>query len=119
MSNKPVVTRAYYGAVVNPESLDSYNLWPRALIAVDSEGNIAWIKADVKHKEVKELLRKHDGVQLMKLDTSEFLMPGFVDTHTVSTVCNILLKMLANVFQHAPQVPNLGRLVALFFSLTV
>ena len=76
------IVTAYYGAVINPEDLRSYSLWPRALIAVEANGDIAWIEKDVQPVDVRQFLK--DGIKLVELSNSEFLLPGFIDTHTVS-----------------------------------
>lgn len=86
MLGKPSLPVAYYGAIVNPETLDSYSLWPRALIVLDSKGNIALIEEDVEPSKVTQLLSRRGldrKAPLIRLRSSEFLLPGFVDTHTV------------------------------------
>ncbi|KAF9500518.1 Metallo-dependent hydrolase [Pleurotus eryngii] len=83
----------YYGAVVNPQSLTSYQALARCLLAVSSEGTIDWIVDDVDDSMVQEVMSQKGCVdaEVVPLREGEFLMPGFVDTHT-----------------HAPQVPNMG-----------
>ncbi|KAI5124565.1 hypothetical protein M0805_003085 [Coniferiporia weirii] len=103
MSNNPLSTvSVYYGAVISPESLTSYSALPRALIAVDPTGHISWIEPDVEPDQLRAVIeRKLPEIQvsagtevyvaLTELKDGEFILPGFVDTHT-----------------HAPQVPNMG-----------
>jgi guanine deaminase len=78
---------AYYGPVINPLSLTDYLSLPQCLILVSSEGNIEEIYEDVQSSQVQELLVKHDytgpGVSFTQLKDGKFLMPGFIDTHTV------------------------------------
>ncbi|EAU88645.1 guanine deaminase [Coprinopsis cinerea okayama7 len=89
-------TTTFYGAVINPKSLTSYAALPRCLLAVGPTGNIDWIVKDVAPHELQDALAQKGHVDiasanLVELKEGEFLMPGFVDTHT-----------------HAPQVPNIG-----------
>ncbi|KAF9053028.1 hypothetical protein BJ165DRAFT_1400387 [Panaeolus papilionaceus] len=84
----------YYGAVVNPRSLKAYDLWPRCLLAVNAQGIIDWVVEDVIPHELQDILASKGytiETDFVALKDSEFLIPGFVDTHT-----------------HAPQVPNMG-----------
>ncbi|KAJ3883679.1 Metallo-dependent hydrolase [Lentinula edodes] len=90
----PVVT-VYYGSLINPTTLTTYEATASCLLAVNAQGNIDWIVHDVKDSSVQEtLLQKgllDTDVEIVELREGQFIMPGFVDTHT-----------------HAPQVPNLG-----------
>ncbi|KDR73640.1 hypothetical protein GALMADRAFT_100454 [Galerina marginata CBS 339.88] len=83
----------YYGAIVNPISLTSYSASPRCLLAVNAAGNIDWVVDDVEPHELQETLaaKGYVDVDVVALKDGEFLIPGFIDTHT-----------------HAPQVPNMG-----------
>lgn len=87
----------FYGSLVTPRSLTAYAALPEALVAVGHDGNIAWLEEDVPVHELQNVLIKH-GIALeegrtllVELKQDEFLLPGFIDTHT-----------------HAPQVPNIG-----------
>ncbi|KAF8635512.1 hypothetical protein AX17_003902 [Amanita inopinata Kibby_2008] len=83
----------FYGAVINPESLTSYEALPRCLLVVGPDGTIDWMVEDVKEHLVQDILA-HKGlidVDVVSLKQGEFIIPGFVDTHT-----------------HAPQFPNIG-----------
>ncbi|KAH8827003.1 Metallo-dependent hydrolase [Flagelloscypha sp. PMI_526] len=83
-----------YGPVVNPVSPTSLDALPRCLLAVNEAGTIDWIEPDVIPSQIQETLAKHgyDGTpDLIELKHGQFLMPGFIDTHT-----------------HAPQFPNIG-----------
>ena len=83
----------FYGAIINPQSLTSYDCLPRALIAVDAKGDIAWLVEDVDHSRIHQIIhtklkdsQTHPGdvtFSLRELTDGEFILPGFVDTHTV------------------------------------
>ncbi|EDR03286.1 uncharacterized protein LACBIDRAFT_185911 [Laccaria bicolor S238N-H82] len=83
----------FYGAVINPTSLTAYSAFPRSLIAVGPTGNIEWITEEVLPHQLQDELAQRGCLSedLVELKDGEFLIPGFVDTHT-----------------HAPQVPNMG-----------
>ncbi|KAL1721068.1 hypothetical protein EV715DRAFT_288613 [Schizophyllum commune] len=85
--------RIYYGAVVNPQTLTESQLLPRCLLAVGDAGTIEWIVEDIDGSLIQETLAQKGCVdaEVTELRHGEFLMPGFVDTHT-----------------HAPQKPNIG-----------
>ncbi|EJD05871.1 guanine deaminase [Fomitiporia mediterranea MF3/22] len=104
MSNPRLsVTSVFYGAVINPQNLREYAILPRAVIALDPSGNIAWIEHDVAPNDMQDVINHRLSetyvpagnaahVTITRLEDGEFILPGFVDTHT-----------------HAPQVPNTGR----------
>ncbi|KAH9945880.1 guanine deaminase [Epithele typhae] len=86
----------FYGALISPISLTTYDALPRALLAVSrATGDIDWVERDVPPEALQHVLARHgllaDDVELVELKHGEFLMPGFIDTHI-----------------HAPQVPNIG-----------
>ncbi|VDB82910.1 unnamed protein product [Peniophora sp. CBMAI 1063] len=83
----------FYGPLVTPLSLTEYAALPRALICVSPDGDIAWRIDDVAPYDLQLALSTHGAAdaELVELRRGEFLLPGFVDTHT-----------------HAPQVPNIG-----------
>lgn len=111
----------FYGAVVTPKTLTSYDALPHALLCVSrSTGNIDWIESDVPASSLQDVLAKHGfvdlaDVELVELKQGEFLLPGFIDTHTVRTQFrlsafeSVNADSCNNAVQHAPQVPNLGR----------
>ncbi|KAF5330752.1 hypothetical protein D9619_005321 [Psilocybe cf. subviscida] len=92
MPGTPLPT-IFYGAVVNPISLSEYAALPHCLIAVGETGNIDWIVDNVEAHELQDALALKGIVDapVIALKDGEFIMPGFIDTHT-----------------HAPQVPNMG-----------
>lgn len=77
----------FYGPVINPISLTTYSAYPRCLLAVNKSGNIDWVVDDVEPSVLQEVLASKgyiDAAQvLVELKEGEFLMPGFIDTHTV------------------------------------
>ncbi|KAG8907518.1 hypothetical protein FRB99_003891 [Tulasnella sp. 403] len=87
--------RIIYGGVVHALSLTKLEILERGLIAVGADGKIAWVEGDVEGSRLQEVVSSHgwtlDGVEFVELKKGEWVMPGFVDTHT-----------------HAPQYPNLG-----------
>jgi guanine deaminase len=76
----------FYGGVVNPESLTAYAALPRCLLAVGASGNIEWVVEEVAAHELQDTLALKGCIDadIIELKDGEFLMPGFVDTHTVS-----------------------------------
>ena len=81
----------FYGPIINPATLTDYTIFPRALLAVDSSGNIAWVEqdvdsCDVQHivdqrvSELKASLGSDLHVIVTELRDGEFILPGFVDT---------------------------------------
>lgn len=105
----------YYGALVDPVDLRTFRALPRALLAVAPRGDIAWLEEDVPAHALQEVLAAHGlpdaGAEVVPLRRGEFLMPGFVDTHTVRFFRRFLGVPDAYLAagQHAPQVPNIGR----------
>ncbi|KAH9043273.1 guanine deaminase [Lactarius pseudohatsudake] len=83
----------FYGPLVNPKSTSSLLLLPNSLLAVAANGEIGWIEHNVHPSSVQDVLARHGSLDtpLVALKHGEFIIPGFVDTHT-----------------HAPQVPNIG-----------
>jgi guanine deaminase len=82
----PSETRTiFYGPLVNPESLSYFQAFPRCLIAVAASGQIDWIEEDVHESALLNVLAQHGSldVPLVNLRHGEFILPGFVDTHTV------------------------------------
>lgn len=80
--------KIFYGAVINPTSLTSYSSSPYSLIAIGPEGNIDWIINDVEPHGLQETLASKGciDVEVVALKDGEFLVPGFIDTHTVRII---------------------------------
>ncbi|KIJ41896.1 hypothetical protein M422DRAFT_68111 [Sphaerobolus stellatus SS14] len=88
------ILRLFYGPIISPVTPRLAKYLPHALICIDN-GTISWIEEDIKHEgELSKVLEAKDivGCEVTRLRHGQFLMPGFIDTHT-----------------HAPQFPNLGR----------
>ncbi|PFH51741.1 hypothetical protein AMATHDRAFT_58597 [Amanita thiersii Skay4041] len=83
----------FYGAVINPESLTTYRALPRCLLLIGPDGTIDWMIEDVKEHLLQDTLAQKGliNADVTFLQDGEFLIPGFIDTHT-----------------HAPQFLNLG-----------
>lgn len=85
------MTTLFYGGLITPETLTSYRALPHALLSVEqSTGVILWVEDDVPSYALQEILSKHGielgaGSELVELKDGEFLIPGFIDTHTVSS----------------------------------
>ena len=83
----PTVTQAavFYGAIVNPKSTASFLLLPNSLLAVAASGEVDWIEDNVHPSLVQDVLARHGSLDtpFIALKNGEFILPGFVDTHTV------------------------------------
>jgi hypothetical protein len=79
-------TTLFYGPVISPVSLTTYKALPRCLLAVGTSGNIEWIVDEVPGHVLQETLAAKSCVDadIIELRAGEFLLPGFIDTHTVS-----------------------------------
>lgn len=75
----------FYGSVINPISLVSYSASPLCLLAVDTLGNIDWLVDDVEPHNLQETLASKGYIdsEVIALREGEFIIPGFIDTHTV------------------------------------
>jgi len=78
--------RIYYGPVITPESLTSYKAFPKCLLSVGHSGDIVWIVEHVPETLLQDTLAQKGCMDfdVTVLSTGEFLIPGFIDTHTVS-----------------------------------
>ncbi|CAE6397310.1 unnamed protein product [Rhizoctonia solani] len=88
--------RLFHGAIITPVSVHKAEFWPKALLYVNPAGTIEWIVSDVEPSEIQSValekgLVVDDSIDIYELRHGEWLMPGFIDTHT-----------------HAPQFPNIG-----------
>jgi len=78
----------FYGSLVNPETLTSYKTSLNTLVAVNSHGIIDWVVRDVSDALVQTTLLEKGcpDAEVVDLKGGQFMMPGFVDTHTVLSV---------------------------------
>ncbi|KAF8808969.1 Metallo-dependent hydrolase [Phlegmacium glaucopus] len=83
----------FYGAVINPISLTCYSILPQCLLSIDPSGRIEWMIGNIERHELQETLTSKGcvDIDIVILGDGQFLMPGFIDTHT-----------------HAPQFPIMG-----------
>ncbi len=56
-----------------------------APLAIGSSGHIDWIEEDVHESALQDVLARHASLEahIVCLGHGEFIIPGFVDTHTV------------------------------------
>ncbi|GAA6031719.1 hypothetical protein JCM8097_001951 [Rhodosporidiobolus ruineniae] len=91
----PLARRVFHGTLVHSRSLTDIEYLQDALLGVDEAGGIAFVEKAVPVDEVDERLSRlgwgDTDVEMVRLRKGEFLIPGFVDTHT-----------------HAPQYLNLA-----------
>ena len=68
----------YYGCLINPLDLTSYQALPRCLLAVNGAGNIDFIVDDVEESMVQQVLSEkgYIDVEVTPLKRSEFILPG-------------------------------------------
>ena len=74
----------YYGPVITPESLTQYKALPKCLLSVGPSGNIDWIVEHVPEHLLQDTLALKGciDIDVTTLKTGEFIIPGFIDTHT-------------------------------------
>ena len=97
----PSETRTiFYGPLVNPKSLSYFQALPRCLLAVGASGQIDWIEEDVQESALLNVLAQHGslGIPLVSLRHGEFILPGFVDTHTVRVFLSEAVAVRLRVF---------------------
>lgn len=84
----------FYGPLVNPKSLSSFQALPRCLLAIGSSGHIDWIEEDVHESALQNVLAQHASLEarLVILRHGEFILPGFVDTHTVRILLTEVMR---------------------------
>lgn len=77
----------FYGAVINPVSLTDFEKLPTCLLAVGPDGTIAWIVKKVPAHLLQDTLAEKGlvDVDVVVLKEGEFIIPGFIDTHTVES----------------------------------
>lgn len=75
----------FYGAVVTPVDATTWKALPRCLFCVGSTGNIDWMLEHIHENKLYEALSQkgHLVAEVVALRDGEFIIPGFIDTHTV------------------------------------
>lgn len=88
----------YHGAVINPQTLTSYDALPNCLLAVSPDGDVEWMVDDVDDSMVQEIMSQKGclDAEVIDLKHGEFIIPGFIDTHTVSPHFNSGWGMQSN-----------------------
>lgn len=74
-----------YGAVITPVDSRTWKALPMCLMEIGSTGNIDWILDYVEENQLEEALSQKGLAtsQVVYLKDGEFIIPGFIDTHTV------------------------------------
>ncbi|RYP74753.1 hypothetical protein DL771_002817 [Monosporascus sp. 5C6A] len=76
----------FHGTLIHSRSLGDLAILQNALLVLEADGRIAAVREDVPRGEVPEVLRTlriggDDHANIRYLHRTEFLIPGFVDTH--------------------------------------
>ena len=79
------ISSVYYGSVVNTVSPASYDTLLNCLIGVNRQGDIEWIVDRVPVTAIQDTLAQKGcpDADTVILSAGEFIIPGFIDTHTV------------------------------------
>lgn len=74
---------AIYGTIIHCLNITELQLQENTLLVVDKSGRISSIDSPVSREEAPSVLRSrgHVGTEIKYLSPSQFLIPGFVDTH--------------------------------------
>ena len=85
----------FYGPVINPISLTHFDTLPYCLLSIDPSGKIEWMIDNVYEHQLQKTLSSKalSHAKIVYLKDGEFLMPGFIDTHTV-TRCSLIVRDL-------------------------
>ena len=88
----------FYGPVINPVSLKAYDILPKAVFAVNEYGNIEWLFKEVEPHNLQDVLasKGYVDVDVVELKDGQFLLPGFVDTHTVRSAAQCPIEQTAD-----------------------
>ena len=88
----------YHGAVINPKTVDSYDALPKCLLAVLPSGEIAWMVEHVVDAMVLEVMSQKGCLEaeVVSLQSGEFIIPGFIDTHTVCFPVVIIVYLICS-----------------------
>jgi len=99
-SSSSAISTIFYGAVINPTSLRTYSALPRCLLAVDATGDIDWVVEDVEPHSLQETLasKGYIDAQVVPLKEGQFIIPGFIDTHTVTSTLLSTRDRISNAY---------------------
>lgn len=81
----------FYGALITSQSPYLIKYLPHALICVE-KGIIQWMEEDISDAQLHAALSSR-GLQessVVRLQRGKFLIPGFIDTHTVCLILSSL-----------------------------
>lgn len=83
-----------YGAVITPVDSRTWKALPMCLMEIGSTGNIDWMLDCVKENQLEEALSQKGLAtsQVVYLKDGEFIIPGFIDTHTVCA-CILFVRL--------------------------
>lgn len=77
----------YLGAIAHSLDLQQIEYVNQAILCVGPDGLIEWVE-HAAPEQLEEVAARHslslNDVQIVELDSDEFLCPGMIDTHTVS-----------------------------------
>ncbi|CAG8657024.1 2053_t:CDS:2, partial [Acaulospora morrowiae] len=87
------ISLVFHGTLIHSLSLTKLEIILSALLGIDEFGKIAFVEKNLTDQNANSILNKWEtaGAKIVRLSKRQFLIPGFVDTHT-----------------HAPQYPNAG-----------
>ncbi|RKP06801.1 guanine deaminase [Thamnocephalis sphaerospora] len=75
------IARLFYGTVVQPSSLTRLEIARHAIVGVGHDGRVAFVRRNASLLQLEETLQHCHTDQVVRLKDSQFLLPGFVDTH--------------------------------------
>ena len=75
---------AFYGTLIHAISVQDVEVIAKGLLVVGKEGKVALLEKDVEEDRIDSILAKHkfSAVSVKKFKKGEFLIPGFIDTHS-------------------------------------
>ncbi len=75
---------AFHGTLIHAISAQDTEVVTHGLLVVGKDGKIALLEKDVEEGKVDSILaeQKLSAVSVKKLKRGEFLIPGFIDTHS-------------------------------------
>ncbi|KAF0546615.1 guanine deaminase [Gigaspora margarita] len=88
------ISQIFYGTLIHSLSLTELEFIHNALLGVNNQGKIVFLERNVSNEQtLRDIIKKWETTEdkVVRLTNRQFLLPGFVDTHT-----------------HASQYPNAG-----------